>query len=704
MLKKISSLILALALLLSLSSSLANGQVIGIVENVIENNVNIRSGPGTSFSIIDSAPPASKFECVGEDNGWYIINIDVDKVGYISKKLTRFTEAQIESQPFSFSVPVYLKSTDGTVLKSYNAQLDIGENTISPTFHPNGFKLISQGSVLVQCSNTGRPFPASVLFLYVKDSSSNQPDQAINENGNFPVYYKDLNGSVIATEYITLKSGMQRVNANSAMLPSGYRLIGNTSLPVYVDASMKATPKQIEFIAVADSNALPTHIVEIEYKTTKGLLLNTETRTLKQGYHTISPDEAFVPAGYKLYRRDGVKMDVVQSPVRLVFICIEDRNADFVTIPVYYKTTSGELLYKLSANVAPGKGTVVARDGFTPGYILQSPRTVTVSVQNGIASPASVVFTYRKLAQAKVNIVYKDISNNVLYNEARMLMEGRHNVSPRSSFVPNGYKLSGSANQKVTVNSKGKANPATIEFVYIPPITATISLHYRDSDGNEYAKDTRTVYYGNNTVKANKAYLPSGYKFAGETSFGVTVDAAGAPSVSNITVLIEKGSGGSSGGSSVPPSSPNTLPIHQKARLKGDYIVYTGPGTNYLRADGKARVVNGVCRWYGYDGSYVLMGYENSKGAYRIGYIDAAGTPEGLNLQNLSFANEKVTLISEARVTDDPIIKVAELFRLPAGAEVTFLGYLPNSKWAYIETQYSGQPVRGFINKSHIGK
>ena len=54
-------------------------------------------------------------------------------------------------------------------------------------------------------------------------------------------------------------------------------------------------------------------------------------------------------------------------------------------------------------------------------------------------------------------------------------------------------------------------------------------------------------------------------------------------------------------------------------------------------------------------------------------------------------------------VTDDSHHSSHLMFELPAGTTVTLLAYENFvNHWAYIETYYEGQPIRGFINRERL--
>ena len=45
--------------------------------------VNVRSGPGTTYAVLGSAPKGAKYTVTGQSGSWYKINFN-GKTGYIS--------------------------------------------------------------------------------------------------------------------------------------------------------------------------------------------------------------------------------------------------------------------------------------------------------------------------------------------------------------------------------------------------------------------------------------------------------------------------------------------------------------------------------------------------------------------------------------------------------------------------------------------
>ena len=81
--KKLLALLLAAALLLSLCP-LALAEFYAEVYNT--ESLNIRSGPGSSYSWLGAVPLGERVRVVGESGGWYqVVTLDNKLTGYMSK-------------------------------------------------------------------------------------------------------------------------------------------------------------------------------------------------------------------------------------------------------------------------------------------------------------------------------------------------------------------------------------------------------------------------------------------------------------------------------------------------------------------------------------------------------------------------------------------------------------------------------------------
>ena len=118
-----------------------------------------------------------------------------------------------------------------------------------------------------------------------------------------------------------------------------------------------------------------------------------------------------------------------------------------------------------------------------------------------------------------------------------------------------------------------------------------------------------------------------------------------------------------------------------KASFNTSPKFYTGPGTNYLRAgNGKAQYGGGgEARVYGYEGSWLLLGYETGAGNYRIGYFEKKYLSNmtvksgDYNLRKMNFEYRSATITAKCDITDDPILKYTPFGKLSKGTGCTYL-------------------------------
>lgn len=99
--KKLLALLLAAALLLSLFP-LALAEFYAEVYNT--ESLNIRSGPGSSYSWLGAVPLGERVRVVGESGNWYqVITLDNRLTGYMSKNFLRVVGGSSSTEPISAS-------------------------------------------------------------------------------------------------------------------------------------------------------------------------------------------------------------------------------------------------------------------------------------------------------------------------------------------------------------------------------------------------------------------------------------------------------------------------------------------------------------------------------------------------------------------------------------------------------------------------
>ena len=148
------------------------------------------------------------------------------------------------------------------------------------------------------------------------------------------------------------------------------------------------------------------------------------------------------------------------------------------------------------------------------------------------------------------------------------------------------------------------------------------------------------------------------------------------------------------------------LPTPKEVYLEGSWAVYSGPGSHYYRANSsRATMGGGLCRVYGVEGDWVLIGYDLSNGNYRLGFVSLEALPRtGLRVPYLDLGSVSRRLAFSAGLTDDPVRFRPTVTVLPAGTYVLFLGYAweNGETWAYVEVLAEGAMMRGFVPASSL--
>lgn len=147
----------------------------------------------------------------------------------------------------------------------------------------------------------------------------------------------------------------------------------------------------------------------------------------------------------------------------------------------------------------------------------------------------------------------------------------------------------------------------------------------------------------------------------------------------------------------------------RQIRVNGNLklAVYSAPNTfSWRGANGKAMCnTNGAVYAAGRVGAWVLIAYYlnhgTNQGGWRVGYVrydELTGLMDAI--PTLEFLNRTVMIQTRCQLTDDPLGIETPITTLRAGTDVTLLTPYDNGRgvsYAYIETVYNGQTVRGFV-------
>lgn len=129
--------------------------------------------------------------------------------------------------------------------------------------------------------------------------------------------------------------------------------------------------------------------------------------------------------------------------------------------------------------------------------------------------------------------------------------------------------------------------------------------------------------------------------------------------------------------------------------------VYAAPDEDAWRgASGKASVsTNGAIYAAGWEGDWLLIMYETSGGAVRVGYVNGNKVRGGVPLEtSLHFDRAPASVQRACTLTDDPATGSTAIVQLNPGAQVTWLTrYHNRSAWDYVEVTVNGRTARGFV-------
>jgi peptidoglycan hydrolase-like protein with peptidoglycan-binding domain len=224
--------------------------------------------------------------------------------------------------------------------------------------------------------------------------------------------------------------------------------------------------------------------VPVYYVDQNGQLLN-RVYVACFGTTTIFANNDNVGSNYTLVSPGSVVVSVrngVASPASVTFryqyVDSPTAAPETVSVPVYYMTETGDMLYQTTASLPRGVTSYVTVNiALVPSvYQLTSAANVAVSVNAyGAAFPGSVIFTFRNATptpvpetqQTQVPVRYVN-ENGFLLNETIVTIRYGQTMTVYASagMVERNYRLISQNPVIVSVNASGTAVPAVVIFTY----------------------------------------------------------------------------------------------------------------------------------------------------------------------------------------------------------------------------------------------
>ena len=286
--------------------------------------------------------------------------------------------------------------------------------------------------------------------------------------------------------------------------------------------------------------------VTVNYVYEDNELIGSENVTIT-GAGVIYPN-ASIAGGLQLSGQSVQQYDITvtdgvpsQNPVTFIYV----KPEQYADVTVVYQYKDGTVLDTQTKSISESQN-IVPESGAVSGLTLTSSSEVYVQVENGVATPNVVPFTYEKPEQsANVTINYQYEDNELIDSQTIPLTETTR-IIPESDSVTD-LELAESSPREVTVEvADGVANPAVVTFIYkrtqtpepAPnPVTVTVTIQYlaREDSHVVAAAQTQELSEGTTAVYAAPEGLEAGYVLDGESAQSITVDGNGNASTNPVT-------------------------------------------------------------------------------------------------------------------------------------------------------------------------
>ena len=392
-------------------------------------------------------------------------------------------------------------------------------NTVSPKpeLIPAGYSVVDANPVTIPFEN-GTATQTDVTFTYQR------PEAVATVN----VHY--VAGDVeFASDTVEITESNNTVSPKPELIPTGYSVVDANPVTITFE---NGAPTQTD-VTFTYQRPEAAGTVNVHY-VADGAEFATDTVTVTESNNTVSPKAELVPEGYTA---------VDANPVTITFANGAATQTDVTfTYAAPVIPTEGTVTFRF----VDGQGnplrdavqTTVANGVYTDlsvyqaaidGYDCIGVSTNQLTVENGVASPAEVFFTYqRKPVNGKVRVVYLADGVEFSNEERQLTVLGENTVSPDASLVPSDYTAVDVAPVTVTLYEDGSVEPQTVTFTYQKPQTPTaanVTFRFVDEKGSEIQQSLvvslENGTYGEADLAEYRAEI-KGYTYQGVSAGQVT--------------------------------------------------------------------------------------------------------------------------------------------------------------------------------------
>ena len=406
------------------------------------------------------------------------------------------TEAPTEAPVMPVEIPVRYMCDGYEIASATVATLQEGSTPVyaQPFDLPEGYFLLGENVQYVLLTVEGAS-QYEVVFNYQYVAPTEAPTEAPTAIPTEAPTEAPVPAATITVSYLSMPEGLpvardgvvtceagQRivVFANPEGLLPGYTLVSAAEVEVFVDAFGTPSSPTVNFWYQYEAPATPAPTIApaqvyIHYVDEAGNLIAAE-RTLRceAGDTVIHADFSMIPDDYTLSSAETVVVTVDEngaSPETAVFVCRYTPNVPapkIALVSVKYIDPNGNIFLTATETCVQGMENAVRVDEskIPAGYELSGDSVVRVTVdENGVATPAEVIFQFKDEVNAYVTVRYLDSEGlEVAQAQQQLCYVGQNIVYADPQGLLPGYTMADEPQKTVTLSQDGQLNPAEVVF------------------------------------------------------------------------------------------------------------------------------------------------------------------------------------------------------------------------------------------------
>ena len=387
------------------------------------------------------------------------------------------------------------------------------DNFIAPKEElvPANYKAVSVEPVTITFTN-GQPSMTDVTFTYQRPEAT----------GTVNVHYV-ADGVEFASDTVTVTESNNTVSPKAELVPEGYTAVDANPVTITFE---NGAPTQTD-VTFTYQRPEAAGTVNVHY-VADGVEFASDTVTVTESNHTVSPKAELVPAGYSVVDANPVTITFENgAPTQTDVTFTYQRPEATGTVNVHYVADGVEFATD-TVTVTESNNTVSPKAELVPeGYTALEANPVTITFENGAPTQTDVTFTYQRPEAAGTVNVHYVAGGAEFATDTVTVTESNNTVSPKAELVPEGYTAV-DANPVTITFANGAPTQTDVTFTYAAPVIpteGTVTFRFVDGQGNPL-QEAQQVTVANGVYTDLSAYQAAidGYDCIGVSANQLTVE------------------------------------------------------------------------------------------------------------------------------------------------------------------------------------